>query len=318
MTTVEWRSLGAEDIPAVANLIARIESADNAPIRTSMREVESYIGSSHVWRLQGAFAGEVLAAFGLVRVPVDHSKDASVTVSGGVMAEFRALGIGKELLDRQVRTARALAASEGLKSGRIEMHMDSHQVDLANLAADMGFEPFSSYVQMRSDLNAPRDLDKPAAFFEIVPLTQELAREVRRAHNHLFGDPILNPDQSSFTKMRKAQWLDYIAQMEPAWCLVALHTFGDRPRVAGYILGSRFGGQDEGYVEEIAVLPEFRGKHLATGLFGAAIERMGRDGMRYIGLDVEDRVGGEGQLVGLFEHFGFERVSTAYVVAQAL
>lgn len=315
-----WTRLAGEDIPAVLRLIEEVEDADASPIRTTRQEVESYFSDSHLWRAQGAWVDNQLVCFGFARTPKENSGDGAITISGGVAKKWRFKGLGTELMHRQVETARDLAESAGIPKARVIMYIESAQDGLAELAEAFGFVRNSSFIQMRRELGGERNLETSSPYMEIVSMTDQLAKEVRRAHNRLLGD------DGPWTKITKSAWKARLDELERDWCLVAIDRFGDRPRLAGYLLSSRFSStidgveSEEGYVEEIVVLPEWRGKHLATGLIGAAMDRFEEAGMRYIGIDVSVSYPQQEQatLANLFEHFEFERVSETIIVQMDL
>lgn len=317
--TWQWKPLHAANAPEILELILRIEEADDASIRTSASEVESYFHDSHVWRAQGAWVGSELVAFGLARTLADNSGDLPITVSGGVAPEWREHGVGQDLMERQLITSRAVAGELGLDSATVQMYIESSQSVLIDLAREFEFTPHSQFIQMRRSLDMPIDSVETSQYIQIVKLSEDWIKDSRKAHNKVLADA------TSWTKMDSKSWRERISQMEEDWCLVALDLFGDRPRLAGYLLASRFtsdiegpDGQpiyDEGYVEEIVVLPEWRGKHVASSLIMTAMERFKADGLMHIGLDVIKDANDEGSdLVTVFEHLDFQRVSETYIV----
>lgn len=315
----QWKPLNATHAPEILDLILRIESADNASIRTSASEVESYFNDSHVWRAQGAWVAGSLVAFGLARMLANNAGEAPITVSGGVAPEWRDHGLGKDLLERHLITARKVADETGLDSADVQMYVESSQIALVDLAREFGFTPRSQFIQMRRHLDVAVTSDEVSNYIQIVKLSEDWMKDSRKAHNKVLAA------STSWSKMNADEWQEHICAMEEDLCFVAVDIFGDRPRLAGYLLASRFSSDvdgpdgtpmlDEGYVEEIVVLPEWRGKHVASALIMTAIDRFRADGLTYIGLDVNVDAEDEGsELVTVFEHFDFQRVSETYIV----
>jgi ribosomal-protein-alanine N-acetyltransferase len=75
-------------------------------------------------------------------------------------------------------------------------------------------------------------------------------------------------------------------------------------KVIGYVMGY-LRPDMEGQIMSIAVDPAYRGNGIGSALLTEAIERLIREGARYIGLEV--RVSNIGA-IRLYERFGFRRV----------
>lgn len=317
-----WSALDRRHADAVHALIGAIEEADRSANRTTREEIETYFGTSHAWRAQGAWCGDELVAFGLARTPVRNGGEQPVTISGGVAPRWRAHGLGRELLERQLAAARALADELGLRTALVQMYVDSSQGALFDMAARLGFRSSSQYIQMRRSLAIPSAITAPSRFIRVLTLTSDWVKDTRKAHNRVLAD------NTAYSKMTGTAWQERLESMEEDWCLVAIDLFGDRPRLAGYLLASRFASNanttrgvdgepecDEGYVEEIVVLPQWRGKHVSSALLTTAMDRFRAAGLSYIGLDVNiDYTSDDPELLTVFEHFDFTRVGETYIV----
>lgn len=318
MSAWEWKRIGEADARAVLLLLNAVEDADGSLYRTTRAEVDSYFHDTHVWRAQGAWHKGELIAFGLARAVKGVEEARTVTISGGVHAQWRSQGLGFELLERQVKSARKVAKKARIDKPRAAMYIDGPQRSLADLAADFGFVPESRFVEMRRDLSAFDRPSRMSPYIEIVTMTDQLAKEVRRVHNEILSET------GPWTHQTKGAWKARLDDLQRDWCMVAIDRFGDRPRLAGYILCSKFstghGDPDEGYVEEIVVLPAWRGRHVAHGLLANAIERFRLAGMNYIGVDVSLEAGEdtENSLVTVFEREGFTRRSETSIVEMEL
>ncbi|MCI7304661.1 MAG: GNAT family N-acetyltransferase [Trueperella sp.] len=312
-----WTTLNADDAPHVYAIIAAIEEADASAIRTTRREVEGYFADSHAWRAQGAWEGQDLVAFGLARTPAGNAGESPITISGGVTPTWRDHGVGHDLLERQLLTARDLASELGLDETLVQMYVDASQGALFEMAIRFGFRSHSRYIQMRRSLDIPSQVSPTSSYIQIVKMGADWIRDSRKAHNRVMAE-------NEGAAMSGKAWARRLESMDEDLCLVALDLFGDRPRLAGYVLASRFssgledaqdadGVQDEGYIEEIVVLPEWRGKHVASNLLATAVERFRAAGLSYIGLDVTAD-GTDTDLVTVFEHFDFIRVAETYIM----
>ncbi|MFY9262887.1 MAG: GNAT family N-acetyltransferase [Arcanobacterium sp.] len=313
-----WVELTERDIPEILKLISDIEDADHSTIRTTRAEVESYFLDSHSWRAQGACINGKLVAFGLVRTPLIADGEGTVTISGGVAKQWRAKGLGKDLMERQVEVAQSVANSVGLSPARAVLYIEGAQPELADLTHNLGFTPQSKFVTMRRNLDEDIAIDELSAYIDIVEMTAELSEDVRHIHNAILSD------NGQWQSQTPQSWQERIKGFTAEWCLVAIDRFGDRPRVAGYVLSSAFSStgedDDEGYIEEIVVLPKWRGKSVAPALLRAAIERFDRGGMRYAGLDVNIPYPhhSERSLVDVFAAYGFSQIAETLIVQRPL
>ncbi|MGO1509790.1 MAG: GNAT family N-acetyltransferase [Actinomycetaceae bacterium] len=284
-----WSPLDAPRAGELADLVSRIESADGTPIRTSAAEVESYFAEREGFRaVAGDDADGVLRAFGLVRPKGEVDGMLSFTCSGGVDDALRLKGAGAALVGWQVATSRALLTESGSERGVVVVHVDETEEDLTALLEEHGFRPRRWYVQMRRSLSI--DIPEVALpqYVSVVPWSDELADQVRRAHGRAFAD---QPEGAMERTMDL--WGPESPAFEPGWSFVALDRSSDRAKVAGYIVSSRYDqdwealGWTEGYTEVLGVLSEWRGKHVGSALLTAAMRAYAADGLEYAGLDMD-------------------------------
>ncbi|WP_148058957.1 GNAT family N-acetyltransferase [Bogoriella caseilytica] len=319
---VSWRELTRADIPALVEVIGRIEEADHPPYRTTVEEVEDYFAPGYDTAGIGGFAdddqGELMQAYGFVRLSQADRQVKRVFVSGGVAPTFRDRGMGSPLMDWQLGRARQLLAecaeAEEDVAARIVAHVDDDREDFTQLLTSRGFTPRRTYSQLRRDLSQPLPTISLERSVTVEPWTEALDDAVRRAHNtafrDLWGSQPLTPQA----------WQQERTHHAPEWSFVALDRSSDRAQVAGYLISGRYEqdwpalGWTEGYIENLGVLPAWRGRHVATALLTRAMEAYRHDGMQYAGMDVDsDNPTGA---IGLFERLGFERVrgSAVYTV----
>lgn len=313
-----WKDLTVSDVTAVGNLISLIEEADHASIRTTRQEVESYFSENQVWRAEGAWVGDELVAFSFIRASrIDDGL--SLTVSGGVHTQWRARGLGAELLERQQDAARELMANLGYTRARLSMYMDSDQADLANLANLYDFTETERYFQFRRSLVPLPEVPQLGRYLEIVPLTKEFEPLVWNAHQEFMSEHVFG------TVENFEQWQELRGSMVDQWCFVALDTFGDRPDLAGYVLCSKFRSfttddrEDEGYIEEIAVLPKWKDRNLVENLVSTCMQAFYKDQMDYIGIDLESEIDDAvNPTARMLRNYDFELVAKMIVVEREL
>ncbi|MFH5823037.1 GNAT family N-acetyltransferase [Georgenia sp. AZ-5] len=304
---LRWGALDVADLAALESLIGRIEEADDPPYRTSAEEAREYFEATHSWSALGAWdeAG-TLRAFGFVRIRRGDETLLRAFCSGGVDPHWRGRGVGSALIDWQVGRARQMLAASGKEApARIVVHVDEGMAALERLLTARGFTPRRWYMEMRRDLSRPIPEVTLGPHLAVVPWSEELDDAVRRAHNRAFGDHWGSQPHTP------ESWRQGRTHFAPAWSFVALDRSSDRAQVAGYIMSGRYEqdwaamGWTEGYTEMIGVLPEWRGRHVASALLTAAMRAYAADGMEYAGLDVDaDNPTGA---AGLFVHLGYER-----------
>ncbi|MPV37689.1 GNAT family N-acetyltransferase [Georgenia subflava] len=302
-----WRALGTADGPALRDLVARIEAADNPPYRTSDEEVLEYFDTGHAWSAVGGWdeAG-TLRAFGFVRVRHSDITLLRAFCSGGVDPLWRGRRAGGALLDWQCARARQMLVEAGRDApARIVVHVDDDMVVLARQLLARGFAPRRWYSEMRRDLAQPIPEVPLDTHLSVEPWTEELDDAVRRAHNKAFGDHWGSQPHTPET------WNQGRSHFAPGWSFVALDRTSDRTRVAGYLMSGRYDqdwpalGWTEGYTEMVGVLPQWRGRHVASALLVRAMRAYAADGMEYAGLDVDtDNPTGA---AGLYARLGYER-----------
>lgn len=326
-----WETLGPECISEVFALIAVVEGADYAPIRTARQEVESYFGESQPWKAQGArcLKTKELIAFGLVRADAftGGTNGIIITISGGVHPDWRRKGLGGELLERQIDLAHVLGQELGAVEYKIKMYLDERQNDLAQLVSATDFADEYQFTQVQQELSPSMQADQPldlGPFLQIVPMQVEHYQSVYRLHCQM-----RNP--SCDCADYKQQNLDF-SQLgyNPQWCFVAVDSFADRPEVAGYILCSRFkfntgskgsslaAGNEEGYIEELAVFPKWYRRGVEAALIQAALRQFVTDGMTLAGADlIQHPDGSEKEINQVIRDAGFCPVATTIVVSSS-
>lgn len=321
-----WEVLTSDCIGEVCTLISAVETADKAPIRTARQEVETYFGESQPWKAQGARCLETgqLIAFGLVRGD-DFAGDVTITISGGVDPQWRRKGLGGELLERQIDLAHVLGTELGRNEYTIKMYLDERQNDLAQLVRTTNFTEEYRFIQVQKELFSESPTEAPwtvGNFIQIMPIDLEHYQSVYRLHCQVVKS------DSNYADFRQ-QEIDFVQLgYEPRWCFVALDSFADRPEVAGYILCSRFkfnpgsqetvgvNGDEEGYIEELAVFPKWYRRGIEAALIQAALHQFAADGMSLAGADlIQNPDGSEKEINQIIREAGFQPVATTIVVS---
>ena len=308
---LSWTPLSPLDNQALAELIARAESADDPPYRTTAEETAEYFVDPTYSGVAGRDDTGVMRAFALVRLR--PAGEIYTSMIGVVDPDFRRRGIGRALLHWQTERARHLIGSEraGAAPGSAAATAPAHVVttvleDDERMKAhlgELGFEPRRWYREVRRLLveEIPEvDID---GFLTIEPWSEELDEVVRIAHNQIFDG------EYGASQMTREDWKAGRTYFAPSWSFVAVDHSGDRARVAGYLRSGRYEqdwaalGWREGYTDMLGVLAEYRSRDVAPALLTAAMRAYRRDGMDYAaaGVDSDNPAGA----VDLYRELGY-------------
>lgn len=311
-TLLTWLPLGPADNSELAALIARAEAVDNPPYRTSEVETAEYFADPVYSGMAGRDAEGVMRAFAIVRLR--PSSEIYASMSGIVDPDYRGRGIGQAIIHWQTecaqhligveRVGRAQVAGGSLEPAHIVTGVLDDDTTWRGILEGIGFTPRRWYREVRR----PLDIDIPEIetdrFLTVEPWTPQIDDDVRRAHNAAFADAWGSQQVSM------AEWTQRRPYFEPGWSFVALDRSGDRSRVAGYLISSRYEqdwealGWTEGYTDILGVGAEYRHRRVATALLTAALRAYRDSGMQYAGagVDSENPTGA----VGLYEALGYE------------
>jgi mycothiol synthase len=301
-----WRPLTPDDGAGLTTLVTAIEEADSEPFRTSYDEVmEKFEGA---WKdhardtLAGVDDSGVLRAWAQVNQPPGDVSVVRTYLDGGVHPEWRARGIGRELLAWQVDRARQVLAATGKDvPGRIAAFASEQATATIALLQAAGLAPIRVYSELRRPLGEDLPERVPPSGVRIAPWSDERDEDVRLAHNEAFASHWGSEPQTG------ESWRSGRSQFAPDWSLVALDEESDE--VAGYLLSGRYeqdweiAGHSSGYVELLGVRPGWRRRGVAPALLAAVMARLRADGIEYaeIGVDTENLSGA----LGLYTSLGF-------------
>lgn len=286
--------LTRERLPELISMVAAIEQHDRAPFRTLPSELEDYFDSSMEMESLGLVVDGVLAGYGVVRVPRDGGP---LRCSGGTHPDFRGYGLGRQVIQFFDTSAKKLA--RGNPNAIMEIHVDEGRDSLIDLLQRAEFEPSGGYVQLRRDLAEPRSEVELPGFYQLHTWADVMDTEIGRTYREQLVE-LSDALESQF--------------FVPEWSFIVVDAKSDRAKLAAYILSHKYQqdwsafGWSEGYTEELVVLPDYRGLHLATVLLNAAADTYQESGMEYAGLDISVDMEGESPMLDLFTHFGYEPV----------
>lgn len=314
---IVWESLGPAHLHRLAALIARMEAQDNPPYRTSTEEVAEMLAEDRPWQGLAGFATRGIAkgrmvAFG--QVVLRQPGLVECMCQGGVDPSFRRIGLGGSLVGWQEAMARRML--EGVpdaERAQIAMQVEAGQDDLEEQLKLRGFHWARTYYELRADLSRIPESPDLGRYMTIEAWGPEWEEPARRASNRLseleWGRPPLTEEQ----------WLTGRTAFAPEWSFVAVDRRGDRPRVVGFLLASKYVqdwaalGWREGYIDQMGVLEEARSTHAVDALIIASMRAMAAGGMERIGAGLGSA--NHSGALAVYDYLGFVTVGQTRLYA---
>lgn len=273
--TPTWRPLADDDIPAIAALAGRCLAVDGGlPLVADESFLRRRFAGEGVTGLVAEGADGVIVAAIAVR-PQDSGKSVAV---GLVDPAVRGQGAGSRLLDFALDAGVATVETEALTD------------PAARLFESRGLRQVWAEDIMRYDLaTAPPKVALPAGV-TVTPWTDDLASRFFAAYEASFRD------RPGFPGWPQDTWVDWTAsddEFRADWSLLA--TDGDD---LGFITAG------EGWIVQVGVRPEARGRAIGAGLVVESMRRMRASGGTEVLLDVNvDNPAGD-----LYRRLGFTTV----------
>lgn len=316
---VTWRPVTPADVPALIALARAVEEVDHPAERYTPEDLhdEIFAGSwQHPERDTVAAFGDdgTVRAFGKVTVHPGDTRSVRAFCWGWVHPAARGQGLGRALLDWQVRVAREKVAAHPVTApARAVVHVDEHVAATRGLLESSGFTAARWHIEMTRTLDGDLPVAPPDDGLTLVPFTSELSEVVRLAHNESFADHWGSEPRTSESwqqSMVGGRWF------RPEWSFVVL----DGEQVAGYTLASGYEpdwaalGYRAGWTDLVGVRPAWRGRGVAATLLAASMTAFRSSGMdrAELSVDAENAYGA----LGLYERLGYRaaRRQVTYVL----
>jgi mycothiol synthase len=304
---IQWRPLHVDDAPVITELAERISARDHPTWSESLDELREEL--SHSWvdpKSDGLLALNdegTAVAWGLVVAPPDPESLVRVILFGGVAADHRGRGIGRQLLAWQHARAQSVLAESELA---LPAWVLSYAADLApehgRLLRRLGFEPARYFTTLEADLGrATVPVPLPDGV-TVVPFDSSLSEAVRASKNAAFADH-WGSQPASREGWESMQGLD---SFRADLCRVALA--GED--VVGFVFTEineddwERQGMRSGYISLVGTVREWRGRGLASSILTEVMQAYRDAGLESAVLDVDaDNPTGA---LGVYTRLGFE------------
>lgn len=308
LSGVEWRKLTANDHSQLAALTARIEARDNPPYRTSPDEISDMLDPTGNWEgivavaTLGVERGRIVA---YAHMAARVTSTVEILSHGGVDPHFRRLGIGKALVEWQTQAGQRILEEHNASNGSIVMSVDPNHEELEYHLKANGYRWSRSLSELRADLKVLPEVPALEGYLRIEPWSEATDDAVRHAINSAAARAGAEP-------VTREEWLKGRTDFAPSWSCVALDSRGDRPRVAGFLMASRYEqdwaalGWREGYIDQLTVFEEWRQLGVAEALIVHSMQAQKRDGMERAGTGVSSEQHSEAHSV--YDFLGFREV----------
>jgi mycothiol synthase len=311
------RPLRADDVPAVAAVLAAAEQVDDTGEYPDAEDIaEWWTGWNADLERDGLAvcdAAGLVVGYASVVAPRNYRGSFQIYLEGRLRPDHRDKGAGRVLLQWLLeRGAEVHAEREPAASARLTVGVPARMTSLESLVRRAGFTAERWYRQMQRplvDLPEPREV--PGV--ELVPFDWDRDEEVRRAHNASFTEHhgSAERDADTWRAMFTGQ-----RSFRPDLSVLAV----EDGAVVGYVLAyvweadTAATGVQETHFGQIGVLPHARGRGIASAVIAEALRRGAEHDCKRAGLQVDtDNVTGA---LRLYESLGF--VTTRTDVAWAV
>jgi ribosomal protein S18 acetylase RimI-like enzyme len=298
---LEWADL----LAAIEQVDRRGETYELADLADEWSSVWAHPDTDSITVWDGAQQ----VAFGWLKTQVGQAKDHRINCWGGVRPSHRGRGIGRRLLDWQLRRASEIAAGlDPSLPSRIGLDVADHQVELVDLARRSGFEVVRRFLEVARPVVQPIGPTAPVAGLQLAPWSPDVDAEVRAAHGDSFVD---HWGSEPRTQEEWRQWYTGHRSFRPDLSLVALDP--STGEVAAFVLCAAY-PQDwelvpvEAWINSVGTRRSWRGRGVAHWLLSEVLALVAASDTGFeraiLGVDADNPTGA----LRVYRRLGFEDV----------
>lgn len=295
-----WRPATDADVDDLWHLHQRIGEVDHPNHLMTRESLKAFRALSYYHPAQDSLVGfepggEPIA-HGMVVMPPRQRTLVRSILLGGVHPARRGRGIGQALIDWQIGRARQqLASSERSLPGWIVAYGDGRAPQNQSLFEANGLVLSRYFLSLERGLADPITRVHAAGGIRLVPFSASLSAEIHAARDAAFSENWGSQPLSEEGWQLVVHGSTFRAELS----FVALGGApdGDAPdggdRVVGFLLGAvnesdwPHQGFSSSYISMVGVLPEWRGRHIASALLAAHLNAARRRGLDRATLDVD-------------------------------
>ncbi|GAA5162884.1 GNAT family N-acetyltransferase [Ornithinimicrobium tianjinense] len=301
VTAYTWRHLEEGDVPAWAALVnhlAEVDGTEEFYREEDLREELGHDGVDPARDTVAAWDGDVMVAYGSVVVPrsPDHEGQGRAFIGGGVRAEHRGRGLGREVMDRtEPRAVELLEERHPDATSFVRAYGMRPGSSAERMMERRGYRVVRYFNELKRPLDTPVEVP-PVDGAQLVSPGGEHEEPTRLAHNEAFKDHWGSGPQTA--ESWHENWTGGSAR--PALSTVAVAPDG---QVLAYVLCSEWVDRHL-YVNLVGTVREARGRGLAQAALLRSIDLGTRSGdydVIELGVDSENPSGA----TRLYEKVGF-------------
>ncbi|UCR88598.1 GNAT family N-acetyltransferase [Mycetocola spongiae] len=284
-----WRAAGPEDIDAIWRLQRLADDVDHPGALSPRSAITETFETSNVDPAVDTLVAEgedgELLAHGLVVVAGGHATRVQSYLLGTVHPLWRGRGIGGELFRWQIaRSAQQLSECELALPGWTMLYVDARNTPLATLAGRAGLNVQRYFAEMEHGLDGEIPVLEAPEGVRIIPCSEEYFERTRVARNDAFRDHWGTQPNT------KERWNRLVAgghfRRDLSWIAVAAEG-GKQERVVGFALSTVTAPAEEGFIELVGVIRDYRGRRLAPALLSRLLLSHREAGLPSVTLEVD-------------------------------
>lgn len=313
-----WRHATIADLDEIATLHRAIDQHDHPEWLTPREDIARDLEAEHIDIVHDtllAFCADGTAiAYGLVAEAPGDGERVQVYLLGGVHPEWRAQGVGRELMRWQHDRARQrLAASEAHLPGWITTYCEEANRSAISVALRLGMNVARYFITMQRDLAAELPPIATPAPVRVVPFESRLSMATLDARNDSFRDHWGNQPKSEENWNHWVEGDVFRADLSFLALIDERDEKGnDASRVVGFSLAdvnpesAQTGDRASVLIARVGVVRSHRGQKIAPAMIAATLHASADAGYTRAVLEVDaDSPTGANSL---YERLGFTAV----------